>query len=134
MDEISDKFANQPVGNMQNNSDLITRIDERVKSIIIKQDQIDKKLDDTILRQSELLQRIAILETHEEDSDSLYVSIENIQKQFFETDKRLTKIEDDAGTHNERWKSVASFLLQLVWVILAAYCLTKLNLQSPAIP
>ena len=51
-----------------------------------------------------------------------------------ETERRVSKLEDQYGVNNERWKSLANFMIQLIWVILAAYLLTKLNLQSPSVP
>jgi predicted transcriptional regulator len=111
--------------NIQKLFDLSTRIDEHMKSIQIQQDQLDKRIDNTVKNHIEVVQKIAVLESHD------YNSCHN---QMVEIDKRLILLEEESGTHNERWKGVAAFVIQLVWVILAAYLLTKLNLQSPAVP
>lgn len=133
-EDISFQILAQASENIQKLFDLSTRIDERVKSVQAKQDHLDKRIDDTINTHIDLMKKIAVLEAHEEDAANVYLRIEYNSKIINELDKRVTSLEKDSGTHNDRWKSVATFVVQLVWIILAAYLLLKLNLQPPAVP
>ena len=82
----------------------------------------------------EILQKTTSHDSYDSEFVFLYNQIEKFTKQLNDIEKRLSKIEQEAGSFNDRWNSIAGFIIQLVWVILAAYVLTKLNLQSPAIP
>ena len=115
--------------NIQKLFDLSTRIDERIKSIQIQQEHLYNRIDNTVKNYIEVVQKIAVLESNDNESQ-----IDLYHNQIIEIDKRLLLLEEQSGTHNERWKGVATFVIQLVWVILAAYLLTKLNLQSPSVP
>lgn len=107
--------------------DLACRIDERLKLVDNNQESLNKKFENHTEKQIELIKKIAIIELHHADLLKLSQEINTLEK-------RLSKIEIEHGNHSERWKTVAAFIIQLIWVILAAYLLTKLNLQSPAVP
>jgi predicted RNase H-like nuclease (RuvC/YqgF family) len=126
-EHISDKLLSQNSENVQKLFDLTTRIDERVILLQNKEEQLDDRIDGIFQKNIELIEKMASLET------SQSMSAEHREK-INELDRRLSKLEDQHGAHNERWKSLANFMIQLVWVILAAYLLTKLNLQSPSVP
>jgi hypothetical protein len=119
--------SNQNSDNIRKLYDLACRMDERIKLVENTEEQLDKKLENQIERQIELIKKIAIIESHQSEVLKLHQEISQL-------DKRLSKIEIDHGNHSERWKTVGAFIIQLIWVILAAYLLTKLNLQSPAVP
>lgn len=108
-------------------SDLTTRMDERIKSIQIKEEELNKKNESINQKYIEMFQKIVNIEVNQ---SSL---MENLLK-INEIDKRLSKLEEINGAQNERWRNIANFLLQLIWVILAAYLLAKLNLQPPELP
>lgn len=132
-EEISVQVLSQTSENIQKLFDLSTRIDERVKSVQAKQEDLDKRIEEVIQRQIEVAQKVAILE-HERVNSSLQRKLEDCEDQVTELDKRMARVESDAGRSSERWKGIASFVVQLIWVILAAYLLTKMNLQAPAVP
>lgn len=133
-EDISVQILTQASENIQKLCELTTRIDERVKAVQFKQEQLDKRIDYTIQKHSELMQKIAVLESRDEDISAIYEMAGSCSKSINELDKRISKIENEAGKYNERWKGVATFVVQLIWVLLAAYLLTKLNLQAPAVP
>ena len=120
-------LTNQNLDNVRQAYDLACRMDERIKLVENTEEQLNKKLENQIEKQIELIKKIAIIESHQTDILKLHQEIASL-------DRRLAKIEIDHGNHSERWKAVGSFIIQLIWVILAAYLLTKLNLQSPGIP
>lgn len=119
--------TNPDSNNIRKIHDLACRIDERIKLVESTEEQLNKKIENQTEKQIELIKKIAIIESHQTDILKLHQEISQL-------DRRLSKIEIDHGNHSERWKTVGSFIIQLIWVILAAYLLTKLNLQSPAVP
>lgn len=135
-DDISVQILSQTSDNIQKLFDLSTRIDERVKAIQSKQEQLDRRIDETIRQHIDLMQKIAVLEAKAEDAgdEELYPKIIEIDRAINELDKRMSHLENEQGHHSERWKGIANFVIQLVWVILAAYLLTRLNLQPPVVP
>lgn len=133
-EEISAKILVQTSDNIQRLFDVTTRIDERMKILQDKQEYLDGKIDDITQKQTDIAQKMAIIESQFVEIEGIFTLLDSNQKELNEFDKRMSKIEDEQGNHNKRWNGIASFTIQLVWVILAAYLLTKLNLQSPAIP
>lgn len=131
-EDISVQILSQASDNIQKLFDLSTRIDERVKGIQEKQGQLDNRLGEIVERQLVVMQRLAVLEA--KDVKTLSDKLEEAENEIAELDKRLAMLEGDSTRHNDRWKGIASFVVQLIWVILAAYLLTKLNLQAPAVP
>jgi len=130
--DISVQILSQTSDNIQKLFDLSTRIDERVKAIQDRQGSIDHRIEEIIERQLTLMQRLTVLEA--KDLKAMTDDLENAETAITSLDKRLSMLEGDSGRNNDRWKSIASFVVQLIWVILAAYLLMKLNLQAPAVP
>lgn len=133
-EDISVQILTQASENIQKLFDLSTRIDERVKMIQVRQEQMDKRIDDLVTHHTHIMQKIAVLESKEEDQDVFEERIGNLEKAFISMDKRLDSTEGKNEQNSDRWKNVATFVIQLVWVILAAYLLTKLHLQPPSVP
>lgn len=133
-DAISAQILTQASENIQKLFDLSTRIDERVRGISIKQEQLEKSIDDINQKHNELNRKIAIAETLIVSSKEILCEFKTLNDEITDLDKRLSKLEREQGAFDERWKSIATFILQLAWAILAAYLLTKFNLQSPAVP
>lgn len=131
---ISVQILAQASDNIQKLFDLITRIDERVKMIQSKQDHLDKRIDDLVQRQINTMQTVAVVEQLRDNDVSMAEKLDNIQTRLHAYDIRMAQLESDSGRSMDRWKQIGSFVIQLIWVILAAYLLTKLNLQAPAVP
>ena len=127
-ESMSVQILTQTSENIQKLFELSTRIDERVKSIQSKQDRIDLQINDVINQYIQLMQKIAVLES------TVDAEILNCEKQIVEIDKRLSRLENEDGKKTEKWKGIVNFIVQLVWIVIAAYILTKLNLQAPAVP
>lgn len=130
--DISVQILSQTSDNIQKLFDLSTRIDERVKAIQERQSVIDHRIEEIIERQLLLMQRLAVLEA--KDVKAIADKLEEAEEEITTLDKRMALLEGDSGRNNDRWKSIAGFVVQLIWVILAAYLLMKLNLQAPAVP
>jgi len=137
-EDISVQILTQASDNIQKLFDLSTRIDERVKMIQSRQEIMDRRIDEIISIKNTLMQKIAVIES-KEDALGIYDEqtinrIENIEKALISVDKRLDSVEGKNEISSDRWNKIATFVIQLVWVILAAYLLTKLHLQAPSVP
>lgn len=132
-EDISAQILAQASDNIQKLFDLSTRIDERVKSIQTKQDQLEKQIDNVMNQHMAVLQKIAVLESYRNEADA-DDKIKELEKAVTSIDKRLTILEGNDSKNSAHWNRVATFIIQLVWVVIVSYILMKLNLQSPAIP
>lgn len=133
-EDISIQILTQASENIQKLFDLSTRIDERVKMIQLRQEQMDKRIDESIIHVNATMQKIAVLEFREKSAENTVKNVEVLEQAAVNMDKRLDVVEGKNQANNDRWNRFATFIIQLVWVILAAYLLTKLHLQAPAIP
>jgi hypothetical protein len=133
-EEISIQMLTQATENVQKLFELSTRIDERVKLIQLQQESLDRKFEDLTRRNLELIQKVAVLESKDVDGMDIFEKIGETQGEIVELDKRICALEGGNARSADRWNRIATFMIQLVWVVLAAYMLTKLNLQPPAVP
>ena len=131
-DDISVQILAQSSENIQKLFDLSTRIDERVKSIQSNQANLETKIQSLFDSHHLAMQKIVVLESR--DIKYIDSKIIECEKQSSLLDRRLMAVESASGQNQDRWNKVMAFVIQLVWVILAAWLLFKLNLQPPAVP
>lgn len=123
-EDTSFQLISQLNESVQKLFDLTNRIDEREKIINDKQKKLEEKIDHHNQKIIEVFNKVGTLETFIEQNNLL-------EKKIKELESQISKVEANQGVHNENWKNIANFLIQIVWVILAAYVLTKLNLAPP---
>jgi hypothetical protein len=58
----------------------------------------------------------------------------NLHENIHKMELRLSTLENSNNKSDQRWKGVTGFAVQLIWVILAAWLLYKLGIQSPDVP
>jgi hypothetical protein len=133
-DDISIQILSQASDNIQKLFDLSTRIDERVKSIQSQYENMDRRIEEMSRRHFDILQKLALLEQKQIGDAELPELIGDCEEAIRSLDGRLNMLEGAKGRSEDRWNKIGSFVIQLIWVILAAYLLTKLNLQAPAVP
>lgn len=131
-EDISVQILSQASENIQKLFDLSTRIDERVKAIQANQATLENRIRELVDSHNLSMQKIAVLES--KDSCALDSKISECEKELSTIEKRLMSVESSAGQNQDRWNKIMSFVIQLVWVVLAAWTLTKLHLQAPAVP
>ena len=131
-EDISVQILAQTSENIQKLFELSTRIDERVKSIQSKQHDLEERIGAIAVNYTDIMQKIAVLES--KDGNALEEDIDECQKELVTLDKRVAVVEQYSGNSKDRWNRVFTFVIQLVWVLLAAWLLVKLNLQAPAVP
>lgn len=131
-DDISVQILAQSSENIQKLFDLSTRIDERVKAIQTNQANLESKIESLVTSHNLAMQKIVVLESR--DVKYLDSKLSEREREISSMDKRLSTVEASSGQNQDRWNKIMSFVIQLVWVILAAWLLMKLNLQAPAVP
>jgi septal ring factor EnvC (AmiA/AmiB activator) len=105
-----------------------------VKIIQSQYETVDRRIEEIKKTHIDMLQKLAILEHQQHIEQILPKQIEECEEAVRELDKRMHTMEGAKGRSEDRWNKIATFIIQLVWVVMAAYMLTKLNLQSPSIP
>lgn len=114
--------------------ELTTRVDERVQGIMKQQNTLEAQID----RQTDIVngikERVKVLESHLIDTIQDHRETSENKENTHNLDLRVSAVEKSAINQEQRWKSIFSFGIQLIWVILAAYLLYKLGIQSPAVP
>ena len=125
---MSERFEDQ----INHIIELTTRVDERVQSLMKHQHVLENKLDGQIDDINDLNIKIKIIET--QDIDSILQEVKEIRSALHKLELKLQVLESSSTNQEARWKTIFSFSLQLVWVVLAAFLLYKLGLQAPAVP
>lgn len=119
--------------------EISTRIDERVKSVQEKQHELELKLAEIAKDHNNSLQKIAVLEAQDNCVDVCGIHqvvnhLNDATKTINDLDKRVAAVEVASDNTKTRWKQITTFIIQLIWVLLASWLLLKLNLQAPAVP
>lgn len=112
----------------------LTRLDERIKNIQQKQHDLEERIDAMLEQYAAILQRITVLDTKSSRCVMESKGSQCLMDDINDLDKRLSAFETATGKSRDRWNQFLNFVIQLAWVVLAAWVLTKLNLQPPAIP
>lgn len=114
---------------LQKLHDSSTRIDERVKTIQEHQKNLENSIGSIQCEHTGIMQRIAVLES----KDTAH-HLNDIKKELNQLEKRLNTFEASTGQSKDRWNRIFTFMIQIIWVILAAWLLMKLGLQAPSVP
>jgi hypothetical protein len=124
----SDKF----IDSLQTIFDLSARIDERVHLMTQQQKELERKIDTQLDALNDLNVRVRVIEG--KNSDHLITELATVRDQLHKFEMRLLKLEGGQEGTEARWKSIFTFGVQLIWVILAAWLLFKLGISAPAVP
>lgn len=93
----------------------IEKCQEKIKILIKKIDKLEEK-------QNQLETCIKIVEAK---------NFEKLSDNVHELDVRIKSVEIYQKDQDQNWKSIINFVVQIIWVIMAAYILFKLGLQPP---
>lgn len=132
--------------------DLTTRVDERVKLIVERQQEMHIRLNQFAVDHNELITRVSIIESNAEELEtldqlkhrvtmleahgpvSLCKSIQELEDQVYVLESRIKKLEEH---HEGLWGKINKFLGLLVhgvWIIVVCYLLYKMGINTPPIP
>lgn len=110
--------------------ELTTRVDERVEMLMNRQEASQMKMDTQLEKMTDLLGRVKVLES----TTNQGTDIIDLKAQLHNIELRVQSMEITSGKQEGRWKTIVTFGVQLVWVIVAAYLLYRLGIQAPAVP
>ena len=102
-------------------ADAIGRLQEKYRGISKKLGDLERDHAGLTEGRTDMEARIRVLETEESRMEA---ELSNI-------DKRLRGFELSHDKRKENWNMVVNFVIQLVWVAMAAFMLSKLGLQAP---
>lgn len=117
--------------------DSASRLDERIKQFEKRESQFNEKIDDLIDAQNNLIGRIMVLESQQEDTTG---------KAQLER-RELNKIRDVMGRHeidvsalkmisknnDNKLKNIFDYIVKTAWIIFLSYIAVKFGLSQPVI-
>lgn len=95
---------------------------DKIKDISKKYANLQEKVEELTEFKNDVKARIRVLET---------LDIDRIKQDLYKIDSKVASFESDHDERKEKIKMVLNFVVQLIWVSMAAWLLTKLGLQPP---
>lgn len=136
--------SNEQVNNsIKSIVELTTRIDERVQLMMKKQESFEDKIDGNIEHLNELKTEVKLLDSKsgkslQEEVSNLAQEVSNLAQDFNRIKLKLERITEESDEKKNNWQAVAkgtlSFIVQIIWVVVASYLLYTLGIQSPSVP
>lgn len=120
--------------------ELATRVDERVRLLMKKHDELVGKIDNQSSRLSEIETEVRIMESHDPAAGTQAIaselervsgSVAKLEDQLDEAKGRLQLVEISNQGSAEKWNKLVSYFIQLLWLVLAGWLLYKLGLPAP---
>lgn len=148
---LGEKAYAQVTESIQGLLDLTSRVDERVKLMMQKQEVLEDKIDHLLANYNELNTKVSILESRE-SPETLQKEIKDLKEELHtvqlkvhsmegESEKpihaielRLQKLEDANNRSENIWTKIIDNTFKLGFIILAAYLLYRMGIQAPNIP
>jgi hypothetical protein len=59
--------------------------------------------------------------------------IDKLKEDLHSMQLKMQSLEIAHGGFEQKWKTIINFILQVIWVVMAAYILLKLGLQGPPV-
>ena len=136
--------SNEQVNNsIKSIIELTTRIDERVQLMMKKQESFEAKIDGNKQHLNELKTEVKLLDS--KSGKSLQEEVSNLSEEgatlsqdFGRIKSKIERITEESNKKENNWQAVVkgalSFIVQIIWVVVASYLLYKLGIQSPSVP
>ena len=115
MSDISEQFFTQVSESIKSVFNLTSRIDERVKMIHEKQQEMDKKFSRLIESQGTLNSRVSVLESTSETEE-----IQDLEKTVHNMELILKEVELKSAGNTGKWAVAADFGIKILWALVAA--------------
>lgn len=125
-------YYNEVSDSIKSLFDLTTRIDERVKHMQIIQQEVQEKTDAHLKQNHGLDGRLQVLETKVHSLNGGTTNELKDKIRVLET--KITIVESIVSKSESRWEKVIKWIVQMGWIIVAAWALTQLGLQPPQVP
>lgn len=95
---------------------------DRLRSLSKRISELDREFRSLGAVSHDLEARVRVLESSD---------IERFKQDLYKLESKMNSFESDHDDRKENWRMVANFIVQLLWVSMAAWLLTKLGLQAP---
>jgi chromosome segregation ATPase len=95
---------------------------DRIRSLSKRISEMDRGLRSLESMAHDLEARVRVLES---------ADMERLKQDLYKLESKINSFESDHDDRKENWRMVANFVVQLLWVSMAAWLLTKLGLQAP---
>ena len=126
-EDTRDAHFDTSIGNVY---ELVTRVDERVRAIMKKQEEMEHKMEAPLLLANAINNRVSVLES--KDNSKEIKELENkADREFRALEVRIQALEGSSSISMKRWSTIIDFGIKLFWVVLAAYVLYRLHLTPP---
>ena len=107
--------------NDENREESVRKLSERFRNISERVSDCEADLRAFVDHRANVEARLRVVESE----------LERIVKDVSDIESRLRMIELNHNDRRERWNSITNFVVQLIWVAMAAFLLAKLGLQAP---
>ncbi len=134
--KITTQILSQTSENIQKLFDLTTRIDQKMVDMQSDLELLEEKIDGIIKDNNDLHRKVIVLESHNKLPlfDSINSKLVTLEKDGDDLQKRMLVIEHSNNASEDRWGKISSFVIQLVWIVIASWILFKMNLSPPPVP
>ena len=112
--------------------DLTTRIDERVKHMQITQQEMQTKMDSQLKADYDMDGRLQVIESKVHSLNGS--SSDEIKDRIRCMETEMALLKQVVSKSESRWEKIVKVIVQLGWIVVAAYVLTQLGLQAPQVP
>jgi len=102
-------------------AESVRRLQDKYRNIFKKMSEHERDHRRMLEQKADLETRLRVLESYES----------KLEDEISDIDKRLRNFELTHDKRKENWNMVVNFVIQLVWVAMAAFMLSKLGLQAP---
>jgi len=103
-------------------NDVIKSLREADSKMMEKTKSLAREVRDMSSSWHDIEARMRVLESKD---------FEEIRNSLYGIESRIKSLESQHDDRKEKWQIVINFMVQLIWVSMAAWVLTKLGLQGP---
>jgi len=108
-------------GDISDVQGAVARLFEKARSFSERMSELEKEARQISDLKANSDVRLRILES----------DLRRLSDDFSEMDRKVRMFELNHDSRKEKWNTAINFIIQLVWVSMAAFLLSKLGLQAP---
>lgn len=125
---MTPEFFSQVSESIKSVFDITSRIDERVKIIMEKQTDFDRKIVQMMDSINSINSRVTILEA--KDEKTIKESLEKVVYKTHELEKKLEIMQLKTEGSEGKWRQIMGFVAQVSVAIITAYIAYKLGINQ----
>lgn len=108
--------------------DLTSRMDERVKIMVQKQQETENKIDKIMDAQSALVTRITQLETISKNT-TIDAHLDNLETRVRSLETTINELKIYSDSNTARWKTISDIAIKIFIAVIGAWIVWKLGIQ-----